>query len=149
MAVRQTNSDMEKNQESNRLEVNAFTEWHPQGVPGSRSFDVGPVKYGTDGVFRIELLEQGKSGEGRAELAFEAPLAIRIVGEGSLMSYWKSGFAVHGHSLFVASKSEFLSWLESSSSGVHGADRVKHYAVFSDDACVEVLSADSPSFILK
>lgn len=149
VGAQQTNLDMDQSHHNQGGEAVEFFEWHPEGLPGSHAFDVGNIVYDTSGTFRVELLERGKGAELRAELAFEAPLAIRIAGEGSLMPYWNAGFSVPHHNLFIASRSTFLSWLEASSSGVHGADEVKHYALFTDDVCVEVLSRVSPSFLVK
>lgn len=122
-----------------------FKEWRPIGLPGDHSLDVGEVHYGIDGRLTIDVrdtLSENITGK----MVFLAPLAIRIAGEGSLMDYWRAGVVVQKHSLFVATSSAFLDWLERSSSGVHGGGKVAHYAVFSDDACIEVLSSDEPFF---
>lgn len=105
-------------------------------------YDIGFISYGLDGAFKLELLASDTGGN--LDLSFETPLAIRITQEGSLMDYWNGGFIVQRHNVFVATNSQFLDWLEHSSSGVHSVGRVKHFAVFTDDVCVEVLSTDDP-----
>ena len=129
----------------NRTTIVEFLPWYADGALAECSFDVGSIAYGTDGAFKLELLASGTcETKVHAELVFESPLAIRIVQEGSLMDYWSSGFVVRGHNVFVTANSQFLDWLEHSSSGVHSVDRVKHFAVFTDDVCVEVLSSEVP-----
>lgn len=124
-----------------------FSEWHPTGLPDSDSFDIGLVVYGLDGTLRIDLLRQLDK-RLAATVVFQAPLATRTASEGSLLEYWRTGFAVHKANLFVSRESELLAWLERSSDGVHSRDRVTHYAIFSDDLCVEVLSSDAPHIVM-
>jgi hypothetical protein len=40
--------------------------------------------------------------------------------------------------------SSFLRWLEGSSGGVFTEREMTHYAIFTDDTCMEVLSIDAP-----
>ncbi|MDR2128701.1 MAG: hypothetical protein LBP52_06510 [Burkholderiaceae bacterium] len=122
-----------------------FVPWFAEGNLPKCCFEIGVVEYGTDGIFKLELLTPNICEiKFHAHLVFEAPLAIRITQEGSLMEYWNSGFAVKEHGVFIATSSKFMEWLAHSSSGVHSADRVRHYAVFSDDVCVEILSSAEP-----
>jgi hypothetical protein len=120
----------------------AFLPWFGVEKLPECSYDIGSISYGLDGAFKLELLAADTAVN--LELFFETPLAIRITQEGSLMDYWNSGFVVQRHNVFVTASSQFLDWLEHSSSGVHSVDRVKHFAVFTDDVCVEVLSTDDP-----
>lgn len=123
----------------------SFQPWYADGALTRNRFEVGAVAYGADGALRIELQSPATcEAKIRLALVFESPLATRIVQEGSLMDYWNSGFVVGEHNVFIAANSQFLDWLEHSSSGVHSADRVRHFAVLSDDICVEVLSAEAP-----
>lgn len=122
--------------------VFTFLPWFGSGKLEECSFEIGSFSYGPDGAFKLELLASSVKGE--LALIFEAPLAIRIVQEGSLMDYWNNGFVVRGHNVFVTLSSQFLSWLEHSSSGVHSVGCVKHFGVFTDDVCVEVLSINEP-----
>ena len=140
---------MDRNPETriHQMERVNFMPWFAEGKLSSCSFDIGEIAYGTDGAFRLTLRGESGGVVTQAELAFHAPLAIRIVGEGSLMDYWNAGFVVRDHNVFVADDSAFLQWLENSSSGVHKAGPVKHYAVFSDDICVEVLSREAPEVV--
>lgn len=130
----------------NLKQIVDFSPWYGDSEFGEHVFEVGAISYGADGVFRLSLASADSV---QAELIFQAPLATRIVQEGSLMDYWNSGFIVRNHNLFVATRSQFLSWLEHSSSGVHSVDRVRHYAIFTDDVCVEVLSSEAPKIHLN
>lgn len=122
-----------------------FVPWFAEGKLPKCCFELGVIEYETNGMFKLELRTSNVcETKFHAHLVFEAPLAIRITQEGSLMEYWNSGFAAKEHGVFVAKSSQFMEWLEHSSSGVHSADQVKHFAVFSDDVCVEVLSSIEP-----
>ncbi len=124
----------------------AFIPWFGVQELPECSYDIGSISYGVTGAFKIELLAPNAAK--KVELSFETPLAIRITQEGSLMEYWNSGFEVHGHNVFIAARSQLLDWFEHSSSGVHSVDRVKHFAIFTDDVCVEVLSTDDPIVLI-
>ncbi len=141
-----TSSDMVQNNNPDTLMNKPtpveFYPWFCDGNLPEGDYDVGSIAYLVDGACRLELHASGAAQP--LVLIFDAPLAIRVVQEGSLMDYWNSGFSVLGHNVFCAGNSEFLSWLERSSGGVHSVDRVKHYAVFTDDICVEVLSTAVP-----
>jgi len=143
-------SHQSRNAPMNRSDMIEFLPWYADGTLPDCSFEVGAIAYGTDGAFKLELRASGAcETKVQAELVFESPLAVRIVQEGSLMDYWNGGFVVRGHNVFVTASSQFLDWLEHSSSGVHSVDRVRHFAVFTDDVCVEVLSSDVPTVYMR
>jgi hypothetical protein len=120
-----------------------FLPWHGNGELVECIYEVGVISYGTDGLFKFKLIALDKT-KTDFEIIFEAPLAIRIVQEGSLMDYWNSEFMVKGHNIFIAAASQLLNWLEHSSSGAHLVADIKHIAVFTDDVCIEILSRDFP-----
>ncbi len=122
-----------------------FEEWRPDGMDGDHSWDVGEVRYSIDGSMAIDLFEN--AGKKAWVLMFATPLTVRIAQEGSLHEYWESGVVVVRHNLMRATSSSLLTWLENSSGGVHSSRHVVHYAVFSDDVCVEVLSRAVPSLM--
>lgn len=122
-----------------------FEEWRPRGMNGDHSWDVGEVRYSIDGYLAVDLFED--AGQRPWVLVFETPLTVRITQEGSLQEYWESGLVVGRHNLMRATSSSLLTWLENSSGGVHGSEQVVHYAVFSDDVCIEVLSRVIPSLM--
>ena len=126
-----------------------FVPWYGEGQLPVGLFDVGNIAYGTDGCLRVELV-LGQVGAAHVvsarqlSLVFSAPLAVRIVQEGSLLEYWNNGVLVRDHNVLFTHTSKLIEWLEASSSGVHASDRVTHYAVFTDDVCIEVLSSVAP-----
>lgn len=133
---------MERSKSDSIVNLHEFKEWHPEGMEGDHCFDVGEIHYGLDGKLSVNLKDMNS--QIKWQFAFLSPLAIRIVGEGSLMDYWNSGLVVKRHNVLVASSSPFLEWLEKSSSGAHSVGRVIHYAIFSDDVCLEILSSEEP-----
>lgn len=120
-----------------------FEEWRPPGTNGDHSWDVGEVRYSIDGSLAVDLFED--AGQRAWVLVFETPLTVRITQEGSLQEYWESGLVVGRHNLMRATCSSLLTWLENSSVGVHALEQMMHYAVFSDDVCIEVLTRVVPA----
>lgn len=137
-------SDMDPRTESEHAEIEEPAPWHSPHLDPQISFDLGEITYGRDGSLRVELM----SPEGGRTLLFDTPLAVRIVGEGSLMNYWRSGLRITGYNVIEAKRSELMRWLEESSSGVHSLDRTRHFAVFSDDLCIEVVTTAPPTVLL-
>ncbi|MBB4128465.1 hypothetical protein GGR77_003795 [Xanthomonas translucens] len=127
--------------DSAAIEFN-FEKFCPEGQGDEICFEIGEIIYGLDGELSIKLYN--RESKLKSSLFFSSPLAIRIANEGSLMEYWNNGLIVGKHNLLVATTSPFLKWLEKSSSGVHSEGAVKHYAIFSDDVCLEVLSSEQP-----
>ncbi|WP_409461107.1 hypothetical protein ACK1O1_05865 [Stenotrophomonas maltophilia] len=122
-----------------------FEAWRPEGMNGSCAWNVGEVRYLIDGSLAVDLFNS--AGQRAWGLVFETPLTVRITQAGSLQEYWESGLVVRGHNLMRATRSSLLTWLENSSGGVHVSGQMVHYAVFSDDACVEVISRVAPSLV--
>ncbi len=122
-----------------------FEEWRPDEMDGDHSWDVGEIRYSIDGSLAVDLFEN--AGKKAWVLMFATPLTVRITQEGSLHEYWESGVVVVRHNLMRATSSSLLTWLENSSGGVNSSGHVAHYAVFSDDVCVEVLSRAVPSLM--
>jgi len=123
--------------------IATFEEWRPPGVLGEHTFDVGEVRYSVKGCLIVDLYEGG--GRRAWVLVFETPLTVRISNEGSLLEYWRSGVVVRRHNLMRAATSSLLTWLERSSDGVHALGTMMHYAVFSEDVCIEVLARVAPT----
>jgi hypothetical protein len=122
-----------------------FYPWHGETKLPEGKFEIGAINYRTDGTLMIEIFTSPICENSiRFEFIFETPLAVRITQEGSLMSYWNTGIEVKNYNVFVAADTEFLNWLEYSSSGVHLANQTKHYAIFTDDICIEILSKVAP-----
>lgn len=111
-----------------------FEEWRPGEMDGDHSWDVGGG-CSIDGSLAVDLFENAR--KKAWVLMFTTPLTVRITQEGSLHEYWESGVVVVRHNLVRATSSSLLTWLENSSGGVHSSGHVAHYAVFSDDVCVE------------
>lgn len=109
-----------------------------------KQFGLGTICSALDGSCTVQVT--GHGGKVVGTLRFEVPLAVRVISEGSLLAYWNAGIRVKGSQLLRASSSEFLDWLAWSSGGVHQPPEVAHYALISDDVCVEVLSRVHPAF---
>ena len=106
--------------------------------------DIGDVRHDLRGQLIVTALVMPEKTR-RIDVTFLEPIATRISNEGTLLQYWSDGFKTNGRSLFVARESEFLDWIQQASHGVYAAKDLSHYAVFSDDTCIEVLSMVPPT----
>jgi hypothetical protein len=122
-----------------------FLPWNADGALPECRYRIGAIEHRADGPLWVELHRPDASGQVQVQLVFEAPLAVRVVHEASLLEYWNDGVVIGGHNVLITRTSKFLDWLEQSSGGVHRAPQVKHFAVLSDDVCLEVLSIEEPA----
>ena len=79
----------------------------------------------------------------RLHLHFDNYLAYRTANEGDLLK--TIGPDMVGATLFIVEHSEFLDWFIDQTLGVRSADPIQHYAIYTPDNCVDVLSLTPPN----
>lgn len=77
-------------------------------------------------------------------ITFNPPLSYRNTDEGDLLKSINEQ-DLGGWSLYVVSSSDYLAWFSDQSCGIHEPDDVVHYAIYTPNDCVDVLSAHSPT----
>lgn len=90
----------------------------------------------------VELAGKGDP-RSRFVLCFEDFVAYRNVNESFRNRLWNSK-AIVADSLLMVENSRWLKWLNEESGGVVGEFDVSHYAIYTDDDCIDVLSRVPP-----
>jgi hypothetical protein len=96
--------------------------------------------------FRI-LLRPHDPQKGMLRIAFENPYAYRNMNESYRLetwSHWPGPAPAGGSGLFLVRNSSWLSEFHSESQDVYRDQKIVHYAIFSPEDCVEVLSVSDP-----
>lgn len=75
-------------------------------------------------------------------LFFENFLAYRSADEGDLLK--TVGPDTTGASLFTVTHSEFIDWFVDQTLGVRSSDPIQHYAIYTPNECVDILSLAPP-----
>lgn len=78
----------------------------------------------------------------RLYLNFDNFLAYRRADEGDLLK--TIGPSMVGATLFIVAHSEFLDWFIDQTLGVRESDPIQHYAIYTPDTCVDILSLSPP-----
>jgi len=124
-------------------EAEEFSEWFDEKkILKDAFYEIAEAQYGRDWSFNLNL---NSAKYGFFCLKFTSPISIRINKEANLQSYWRNGVKIKQHNVLIAHKSEFISWISSMSDGIYDMEKMLHFAVFSDDICVEVLSIIEPT----
>jgi len=91
----------------------------------------------------FRLFFKGKnSNEKILQIVFDMPLVYRNLDEGDYLQ--TIGPGVNGWSLFVVHNSEYLAWFNNESQGIHEKQNVIHYAIYTPNDCIDILSAYPP-----
>jgi len=123
---------------------NGFRKWKPVS-------DVPEEMY-LEGLYNdyegFRLLLRGHGDQARMlRIAFDAVLAYRGIDEGDLISYPRNdedeGLGRWG--FFIVSSSSFLQWFCQTSQNIHPPKDTVHYAIYTSEDCIDILSACPPS----
>ncbi len=80
------------------------------------------------------------------EIVFDPALVYRNIDEGDLLLYnridGEDGLGRWG--LFTVEESDYLEWFHLTSQGIHLNQNVVHYAIYTPDDCLDILSAYPP-----
>lgn len=92
--------------------------------------------------FRVLL--KGNDLESRVmRISFDCVLSYRNTDEGDLLKTI-SEHDFKGWSLYVSINSEYLKWFHQESANTHGGSSVVHYAIYTPNDCLDVLSEYPP-----
>src|SRR3546814_20763787 len=76
-------------------------------------------------------------------MSFEGDVSYRSTDEGDLLK--TIGPSHVGHVLFTVEDSEFLAWLHDQSLGIRSAFSNIHYAIYTPNRCIDVISITPPT----
>lgn len=93
--------------------------------------------------FRILLRGEDVSSS-MLRLVFDMPLAYRNLDEGSLLRTLSRVDFKGKWSLFTVKSSTWLEWFHEESNNLYSHDAVIHYAIFTPNDCIDVLTITEP-----
>lgn len=94
----------------------------------------------------VRFLLRDGSEDGRVlRIVFDSPLGYRNVGESYRLKTWEENESFEGHSsLLIVEGSDFLEWFHDKSYNMQTDLPIVHYAIFTPDDCIDVLSTNVP-----
>lgn len=111
--------------------------WKPEeGLTDYLSFY--SIHYDVEG-FRVLL--KNKDTEGAVYSFLFTPLSFRVLDEGD---YLKTSYGNFKGSLYVIRNSDFVKWFAGECKGMYSPEKILHYGLYTDDECIDVLSAHPP-----
>lgn len=93
--------------------------------------------------FRIIVRGEGDDSS-LLRISFDVALAYRNVDEGDLVQTIQLRPELGSFSLFVVENSSWVEWFESESCGLHSRKNIVHYAIYTSNDCIDVLSEFEP-----
>jgi hypothetical protein len=120
-----------------------FSPWIADGVPRGPDVDIVRAGGAADGSLAIHLVDRGNPASA-CELSFEVPLATYMTDAGNLDAYWKIGLSTDVATVYMATQSPFLDWFDSASQGIYRSAKLRHFAVLTNDQCIEVITIADP-----
>lgn len=122
---------------------NIFKKWEP--IPGLQDEMYMEGLYDDYEGFRI-LLKGSDDHARMLRITFDPPLVYRVIDEGDLLSYDRvNDYEPSGQwAFFIVENSSYLEWFQHISQGIHDENAIVHYAIFTPNECIEVLSEYGP-----
>lgn len=77
-------------------------------------------------------------------IVFGTALAYRNIDEGDLQKTLHSIVCTEPCSLFIVENSTWLKWFQEESYGIHDDEEIIHYAIYTENDCIDILSAYPP-----
>jgi hypothetical protein len=91
------------------------------------------------------LLRGGESSSRMLRIAFDPALVYRNIDDGDLLKTICTLSEPEVSSLFTVENSTWLEWLHEESHGIHDGEAIIHYAIYTANDCIDVLSAFEPT----
>jgi hypothetical protein len=120
----------------------SFERWWPFGDSVSKVILEGLSEVGDD-KFSLQLRAPADTAALLVLSWSRRPYAYRNIDESYRLTLWQS-FATHGHAFWVARDSLWLREFHGDSGGVCETINLVHYAIYTDDDCVDVISSAPP-----
>lgn len=121
-----------------------LVEWKPFGKLLTKMYVTGTSD--TDQGLNIKM-ERGSDSRTIYELNFEYYFSYRNTKEHFLLNKWHSyeREKLIASNMVIIQNSEYLEWLKNSGIGFHNDLNAQHYAIFTPEDCIEVLSSNPPT----
>lgn len=124
------------------MEKNIYSKWEPiEDIPARLSCE--GLHHDYEG-FRILLKGPGPD-SATFRIIFDPTLAYRNIDEGDLLKTIHEMPDPGIFSLFTVDSSTWLKWFHEESYGIHKDENIVHYAIYTVNDCIDVLSAFEPT----
>jgi hypothetical protein len=122
-----------------------FVRWNPFGELVSRVFVEGLSEVGDENL--SVLLRSPDDPSGRLSLSWpQRPHAYRSVDESYRLALWQT-FSPGGHAFWHSRDSLWLREFHRDSLGIYVDVDLVHFAIYTDDDCIDVISALPPEAV--
>ncbi len=127
----------------NVMNKNLFKRWVPlENIPNEIYLE---ELYQIDGNLILRLKGSDEEGD-ILEVVFDAALVYRNIDEGDLLFYNRldeeDNFETWG--FFIIEDSDYLAWFELTSQGIYKGKVINHYAIYTPNDCLDILSVYPP-----
>jgi len=121
-----------------------LTIWKPQGNVYDNLY-VNSIEDAKEGLTII--LEQENPNDSCIKIRFNSYFSYRNTNESFLLDKWHyyDRNLLSQSCLFVVENSDYISWIKKSALSIHDDLKVIHYAIFTDEDCLEILTNEEPS----
>ena len=121
--------------------MNIYHEWIPMENIPSRLYCEG--LYDDYEGFRV-LLKGEETNSRQFQICFESVLAYRNIDEGDRLRTLHELPMERKVPLFIVEESSFIRWFHEESCDIHRNRDVKHYAIYTSNDCIDVISSQVP-----
>jgi len=93
----------------------------------------------------FRLLLKGASGNRKMlRISFDSSLAYRNINEGDFLKTVEDSEGLTKWCLFTVENSAYEKWFHEQSYNIHASEDIVHYAIYTPNDCVDILSAYPP-----
>lgn len=120
---------------------NKYLKWNPlEGIPSHLSCE---GIYDDYEGFRI-LLKGDETTAAMLRITFDAASAYRNIDEGDLLRTITAVKDTGKSSLYTVENSSWIEWFREESLGKHSKTRFIHYAIYTENDCIDVITEFEP-----
>jgi hypothetical protein len=123
------------------MSTDIFKRWQPHEAVPTR-VQIASIRDEDEGL-SITIASQG-SGETIVKLVFSGVVAYRNINESFRLRTWQSHEMKGSSSLLIIEESSWLKCLRDESCGVLDEFELTHYAIYTEDDCVDVAAKMAP-----
>ena len=116
-----------------------FTPWRPAGLSSGRLY-CKAVRDDDDGLSLVMTDDSGN----QLEIIFPGYAAYRNVNESFRLRTWRVVKPPRDWSAFTVQHSDWISWLQQEADGVLDGRPIVHYAIYTDEDCIDVAAESLP-----
>ncbi|MGE4578331.1 MAG: hypothetical protein AB7F21_02235 [Desulfuromonadales bacterium] len=118
-----------------------YRNWEPiEGIPSELYVEALHDDYE---FFRV-LLKGNKHTDHMLRIFFDAHYAYRNINESFRQSTWCNFNFDTRSSLYIVENSKWLLWFHEESAHVYADEEIKHYAIYTTEDCIDILSKFPP-----